>query len=78
MPINRNKTELLTVSLPKDFKKTVVQYAKEEDISVSKLTKDAIEYYVFMNRWGKLQDRLAPAFKKAGIKTDEDVEKYFG
>ena len=78
MPINRNKTDILTISLPKDLKRNFVQYAKEEDISVSQLAKNAFNYYVFINRWSKLQKKLAPVFKKAGIKSDEDVEKYFG
>lgn len=78
MPINRKKSDILSVSLPKELKRAVVGYAQEEEISVSELAKQALKYYVFMNRWRKVQKDMAPAFKKMGIKTDEDVEKYFG
>lgn len=76
--IRREKTDVLTISIPKNLKRDLKNFAQERDLPVSKITKDALRYYIWLNRWNKLQDAFAPVFKKLGIKTDDDVEKYFG
>ncbi len=79
MPQNERKsTEVLSISLPKRLTRNLKDYAAERDESVSKVAKDAVKYYLWLNRWREVQEGFAPAFKKLGIKTDDDVEKYFG
>ena len=75
--IKREKTDVLSVSLPKSLRKLVTRYAQERDLTVSQVTKEALKSYVILSEWRKLQKAFAPAFEKLGIKTDDDVEKYF-
>lgn len=76
--VNRNTTEVLSVSLPKQLKKDVIKYARSRDLSVSQLTKEVLQNYILRNDLERIQKSFAPVFKKLGIKSDEDVEKYFG
>jgi len=76
--IERGRTEILTVSIPKSLKQHLKKFASEEDLPVSKVTKDALRYYIWRKEWKKAQEAFAPAFEKLGIKTDDDIEKYFG
>ncbi len=76
--IKREKTEILTVSLPKELTGQLKQYAREQEVSVSQLTRDVIKNYILEAKWRKASEIMAPIFKKLGIKTDDDVEKYFG
>ena len=76
--VKREKTEILSISLPKSLRQELVRYAEEQDIPVSQYVKEALRYQLFLSRWSQVQKAFAPAFEKAGIKTDEDVEKYFG
>ena len=75
---NRVQTDILTVSLPKSLKREIVQYAKKKDQSVSQFIKDASRNYILEEELGRLQKVFGPALKKLGIKTYDDVEKYFG
>ena len=76
--INRNATETITVSWPKQLKKDVFQYAQSRDLSVSQLTKQVLGSYILRKRLEEIQRIVGPKLKKLGINTDEDVEKYFG
>lgn len=76
--IKREKTEVLSVSLSKVLSKNLRQFAKERNSSVSQVTTDALNRYIFITEWRKLQRAFRPAFEKLGIKRDDDVEKYFG
>ncbi|OGE79035.1 MAG: hypothetical protein A2751_01075 [Candidatus Doudnabacteria bacterium RIFCSPHIGHO2_01_FULL_46_14] len=76
--IKREKTEILSVSLPKSLRRELIRYAKEQDIPVSQYVKETLRYQLFLSQWSQVQKGFAPAFEKLGIKTDDDVEKYFG
>ena len=76
--IKRQKTSVLSVSLPKDLQDQVVNYAKENDIPVSQFVKETLKRALALSQWSKLRQEFAPAFRKLGIKTDEEVESYFG
>jgi len=76
--IKREKTEVLSVSLPKSVRKMTLKYAKDQDITVSQVTKDALRNYILGQEWNGLQKAFGPALEKLGIKTEEDVERYFG
>ncbi len=78
MPINRNKTDIVSVSWPKQLKKDVFRYAQSRDLTVSQLTKEVLQSFLLREELEKIQTAFAPTFKKLGIKTYEDVEKHFG
>ena len=78
MQNNRNKTEVLSISMPKDLTRQIRRFAQESETTVSQVAKTAIKSYLLRRQWKRVQDSYAPVFKKLGIKTDEDVEKYFG
>ncbi len=75
---NRKQTAVLSVSLPKKLTRDLQAFAEEQDISVSQLTRDAVKSYIVQAKWRKAQEAFRPVFEKLGIKTDDDVEKYFG
>lgn len=76
--IQREKTAVLSISLPKSLRKRIIQYAKKQDITVSQLIKERLERDLFLQEWDEISKAMAPAFAKLGIKTDADIEKYFG
>ncbi|MBI4049484.1 MAG: hypothetical protein HY395_01555 [Candidatus Doudnabacteria bacterium] len=76
--INRNATEVLSISLPKQLKRDVIKYAQGRDITVSQATKNILQSYILRERMERLQKLIGPKLRKLGIKTYEDVEKYFG
>jgi hypothetical protein len=76
--IARNKTENISISLPKDVKKMASEYAKRRDISLSQTVKEALRSYVFQRDLDEIQKSFKPLAKKLGIKSDEDVERIFG
>lgn len=78
MLIKREKTSVISISLPKSLRSELIRYTRERDISVSQYVKEALRYQLFLSRWSQLQKVFGPAMKKLGLKTDEDVEKYFG
>jgi metal-responsive CopG/Arc/MetJ family transcriptional regulator len=75
--IQREKTAVLSVSLPKQFRKDVVKYASKKDISTSQLVKEALRGYMFNQGWDELREVFKPLAKKLKIKSDEDVERIF-
>jgi len=76
--IQRQKTAVLSVSLPKELRAKVVRFAKSKDMSVSQFIKQKLESELFMAEFENISKPFQAAFKKLGIKADEDVEKYFG
>lgn len=76
--IVRNKTENISISLPKDVKKMATEYAKEQDITLSQTVKEALRSYILNKQLDEIQKAFRPAAKKLGIKSDEDVERIFG
>jgi metal-responsive CopG/Arc/MetJ family transcriptional regulator len=76
--IKREKTDILSVSLPKDLRKEVIAFAKKNDMSVSQFVKQALKGAIFMSEWEDLRRAFRPAAIKLGIKSDEDVERIFG
>lgn len=76
--IQRQKTSVLSVSLPKSLGVSAKSFAKREDISVSLLVAKALKSYIFAQEWENLRKVFRPLAKKLKIKTDEDVERIFG
>lgn len=76
--VARNKTENISISLPKDIKKMASEYAKRRDITFSQTVKEALRSYVIQRDLDEIQKAFKPLAKKLGIKTDEDVERIFG
>ncbi|MEK7618424.1 MAG: DUF6364 family protein [Patescibacteria group bacterium] len=76
--IQREKTAVLSVSLPKNLLKSAKNFAREENITVSQLVTKALKGYVFIEEWSKLRRAFRPLSRKLKIKSDEDVERIFG
>lgn len=76
--IQREKTAVLSVSVPKSLNRQARRFAQGEDITVSQLVNKALKSYIFGQQWEKLRQAFRPLAKKLKIKTDEDVEKVFG
>lgn len=75
--ITRNKTENISISLPKDVKKMAMLYAKKQDITFSQTVKEALKSYLLKDEFKKLQKAFRPMAIKLGVKSDEDVERIF-
>lgn len=75
--IQREKTAVLSVSLPKNLDKSVKKFARQEDMTVSQLVGKALKSYMFSQDWENLRRAFRPLARKLKIKTDEDVEKIF-
>jgi predicted GNAT superfamily acetyltransferase len=76
--IARNKTENVSISLPKDIKKMATDYAQERDITLSQTVKEALRSYILKKQFDDLRESFRPLAKKLKIKSDEDVERIFG
>lgn len=76
--ITRQATDVVSVSLPKNLKTQLLKFSKDRGLSASQVASDALRRYIFLAEWRDLQKAFAPVFKRLGIKTDDDVEKYFG
>lgn len=76
--IVRNKTENISISLPKNIKKMASDYAQERDITLSQTVKEALRSYILNKQFDDLREAFKPLAKKLKIKSDEDVERIFG
>ncbi len=76
--IQREKTAVLSVSLPKRLRRDVISFAKKNDITVSQFVKQTLKGAIFMSEWNEIRKAFRPMAKKLRIKSDEDVERIFG
>lgn len=76
--IQREKTEVLSVSVPKTLRRDILAFNHKRDVPVSQWVKTALQKQLLLDQLEEIRGVLGPAFKKLGIKTDEEVEKYFG
>ncbi len=76
--INRKQTSNVSISLPNDMKSDVEKLAIKQDTTFSQLVKQALRSYLIEQKLDEIQTVLRPAFQKLGIKTDEDIQKFFG
>ena len=75
--IQREKTSVLSVSLPIQVNKNAREFAHNEDMTVSQLVSKALKSYILKQEWEKLRRDFRPLARKLKIKTDEDVERIF-
>ena len=76
--IQREKTAILTVSIPKSLKNGILEFNKKREVPVSQWVKNTLQKQLLFDELESVRKVMVPAFKKLGIKTDDDVEKYFG
>ena len=76
--IQREKTAILSVSLPRALHTHLIKYAKKNDIPASQIVTQSLKGYLFMEEWANLRKAFRPLAKKLKIKSDSDVEKIFG
>lgn len=76
--IQREKTTVVSFSLPTSLKKHLFKYAEEEDTPVSQIAKKALKSYLASEQLEKINKNFRKAALKLGITSDEDVERIFG
>ena len=69
------KNSALTIRLPKETKKELEGLAKEENIAVSDLIRESLEYFLAVKRFRQLRRRTLPFAEAQGLLTDEDIFK---
>jgi metal-responsive CopG/Arc/MetJ family transcriptional regulator len=73
----RKDTEILTVSIPKELKKQLVQYTSKEEESNSSVVTRALKSYLQRNELDRLRATFAPRFLELGLESDQDIENHF-
>ncbi len=69
-------TQTLNISLPRELVKKVDQQAKEEYRNRSEFIRQALRVYLNRrNEWNQIFAAFGKAAKKAGIKTEEQVNE---
>ena len=64
---------IVTISLPPDVAKELTRAAKRLRVPKSQFVRRAVERALAAQRFEELRAELAPAARKAGIVTDDDV-----
>jgi predicted transcriptional regulator len=76
--IQREKTEVVSFSLPVSLKKHLLKFAEQEDVPVSQIAKKALKSYLALEQLENVNKGFRKAALKLGITSDEDVERIFG
>jgi len=65
----------ITIRLPEDLRKTLMQISKSERLPMSNLVRESIRRYAAVYRFRQLRKRVLPFAEAQGLLTDEDVFK---
>lgn len=65
----------ITIRLPEDLRKTLMQISKSERLPISNLVRESIRRYAAVYRFRQLRKRVLPFAEAQGLLTDEDVFK---
>ena len=68
-------TEVLSVSVPAGMTKEIRRICKTEGKSRSQLFKDALQGYLFAQKWKSFQREAIAKARAMGVYTEDDVEK---
>ena len=77
MPITRNKTVNISISLPKSLQTAASRYAQKQSWHLSQLVAQALKSYMFLEEWAELRKAFRPMSRRLKISSDEQVEKLF-
>ncbi len=65
--------QTVTISLPKDIRKTIDEVARQEGVSRSDLIRESLRDFLFIRNFRRLRARLMAKAQAQGIYTDRDV-----
>lgn len=69
------KTQNISVTLPGSLIEAVDKLQREEDKSFSAIVSEALKQYCAYKEYERLAEKFSRAAKKAGIITEEDIDK---
>lgn len=65
----------ITVSLPEDLGKELLQFVQKRRLNKSTVVKMALQNYLFRDQFLEIRERFTSKARTKGIYTDEDVAK---
>ena len=65
----------ITIRLPEDLRKTLLEISKQEHVPVSDIVRESLRKYISIHRFRKLRDKVLPFAEAQGLLTDEDIFK---
>jgi len=65
----------ITVSLPEDLGKELLQFVQKRRLNKSTVVKMALQNYLFRDQFLEIRERFTSKARAKGIYTDEDVAK---
>ena len=68
-------TKLITISMPPDLLKKVEKLARKENRTRSEFFRETVRQYLAREEWRKLNSYARAVAGKAGIGTEEDVNR---
>ncbi len=66
---------VVSLSFPEDMAQELDRMARRTGRSRSDLAREALRRYIWEDRLARLRETLAPAARKKGVVTDEDIFK---
>ncbi|MCL4386461.1 MAG: ribbon-helix-helix domain-containing protein [Cyanobacteria bacterium] len=67
--------EAVTISIPREFKDKLDEYAKENFTDRSNIVREALSQYFSANEFRKIREQMIPQAENLGIFNDEDIFK---
>jgi len=68
-------TKLITISLPPELLKKIEKLARKENRTRSEFFRETVRQYLAKEEWRELNRYARSVADKAGIKTEEDVDR---
>lgn len=65
--------KIITIRIPEEIDKDLLEISKEEDKPISSLVRESLRRYIKIYRFRKLRERALPFAEAQGIITDEDI-----
>ncbi|HSX41827.1 MAG TPA: hypothetical protein VLE93_00580 [Candidatus Saccharimonadales bacterium] len=69
---------VISVSIPTEINKAIIDLAKKQRRSKSQIVSEAVLKYQFSSDWAEITEEGKKIAKRFGVETDDDVEKLFG
>ena len=63
----------MTIRLPDELRKVLMQISKQESLPISDLVRESIRRYAAVYRFRRLRKRVLPFAEAQGLLTDDDV-----
>ncbi len=65
--------KIITIRIPEDLDKDLINISKEEDKPVSSLVRESLRQYIRVYRFRKIRQKVLPFAEAQGLLTDEDI-----